>query len=117
MRKCVTSLALAGLMAGLCSLAAPGASAATGCEHIQNTFAYNECLAKQAPPRAQRARGPSRGGDPEGSVRGRAAVDPDAGLSARGVTINRKSSRRVTAVIDPWAGARAPSTTQRKRRR
>jgi hypothetical protein len=109
-------LVLAGLIAAPLAFGAPAAVAQAGCAHIQNTFAYNECLARQAPPRAERVRGPRRGGDPEASVRGRAA-DPDAGLATRGVSISRNSGRRVRAVIDPWSGARAPTTVARKKRR
>lgn len=100
---------------GLMSFVAPSVEAA-GCDHIKDTFAYNECLAKQAPPRAQRVRGASGGGDPESTVRSRRA-DPDAGFAARGVAIDRKGRGRVRAVIDPWAGARSPATTARKKRR
>ena len=94
-------------------LLVPAGVQAAGCEQIKDTFAYNECLARQAPPRAQRIRS-GRGGDPEGN-RVQRRADPDAGLAARGVTINRRSGRRVTATIDPWAGARS-AAPRRKRR-
>lgn len=87
---------------------------AQACEKIQNSFQYNECLAKSAPPRAQRA---SRGGgDPEASVPARrrgAAVAAESNVLP-GMTITRRTGRRVSATIDPWAGARGPA---RKRRR
>lgn len=88
--------------------------AAEACDKIQNSFQYNECLARSAPPRAQRAR--RGGGDPEASVPARRR-GPGATAQAEvlpGMTINRRSGRRVSATIDPWAGARAPV---RKRRR
>jgi hypothetical protein len=115
MRRALMVFAGAGSLFCLMSLSAPAAIAA-GCDHIKDTFAYNECLAKQAPPRAQRVRGASGGADPESSVRSRGA-DPNAGLAARGVSIDRKGRGRVRAVIDPWAGARTPVTTARKKRR
>lgn len=105
------------LIAAMTSLAAAPAAAQTGCDHIKDTFAFNECLAKQAPPRAQRVRGASGGADPESTVRSRRA-DPEAGFAARGVAIDRRGRGRVRATIDPWAGARAPTATaQRKKRR
>ena len=84
-----------------------GAEARTGCEHLQNPFAYNECLAKSAPPAASRA--PRAKGDPEASVRERRRARPSA-HPANGVVVSRGGSgRRVRAVIDPWAGVRAPA--------
>ena len=103
------------MLLALCASASAGdARAASECEKIQSPFAYNECLARQAPPRAQRA--PRAGGDPEASVRRRG---PSASAEApqNGVRISRRSGRRVSATIDPWAGARTPSTSPRKRRR
>lgn len=89
------------------------AFAAAECDKIQSTFAYNECLARQAPQRAQRA--PRAGGDPEASVRRRGnAIAPEA--PQNGVHISRRTGRRVSATIDPWAGTRSPASPRKRRR-
>lgn len=96
-------------------VSAPAARAAGGCEHITNAFAYNECLARQGPQRGQRAPSASSGEDPESTVRGRArglshVSEPEGG---NGVVIQRRTGRRVSATIDPWAGQRGPSRRRR----
>jgi hypothetical protein len=92
-------------------LAQSPAMAAANCESIKDVFAYNECLAKSAPPVAARPKGGTGAENPEATVRGRSG---DQGAE-NGVRITRQS-KRVSAVIDPWAGARAP-VGQKKRRR
>ena len=86
------------------------------CEGINNAFAYNECLAKQAPQRGHRAPRVTSG-DPEASVverrgrrstRGRYAAETGAG----GVSISRRHGR-TSAVIDPWGGVRGKARRRR----
>lgn len=89
------------------------AYAASDCDRLQSPFAYNECLARQAPQRAQRV--PRTSGDPEASVRRRGgAIAPEA--PGNGVSISRRSGRRVSATIDPWAGARSTGPARKRRR-
>lgn len=92
--------------------------AQAACEGISNAFAYNECLAKQAPQRGHRA--PRVTGDPEASVveRGsrRSRRGAFAGQSEAGVSISRRNGRS-NAVIDPWGGVRNSGGTRSGRRR
>ncbi|WP_284178302.1 hypothetical protein [Rhabdaerophilum sp. SD176] len=93
--------------------------ALAACEGISNAFAYNECLAKQAPQRGQRAPRVTSG-DPEASVihrRGRNSrrANPDAGLSGIGGIEMTRRNGRTSAVIDPWSGVR-PATRGKRRR-
>ena len=104
-------------MAIAASFSLPTTGFAQSCDTISNPFQYNECLARQAPGAASRGSRTRSAADPETTVRGRrgvATVDPDAGLQNRGISINRKSSRRVQAVIDPWQGARSAAPTRPK---
>lgn len=98
-------------------LAFSGHARAASCEHISNAFQYNECLANQAPPKAQSVRR-GAGGDPEQTVRqGRrrgGGMAPAEG--SQGLTISR-SGGRVRATIDPWSGMRSPGTSGKRRRR
>lgn len=89
------------------------AEAAGSCESIQDAFAYNQCLARSTPPRAQQGR--RRGARaPEAQNRGEANGDwRSAEQSERGVHITRRRGERVKAVIDPWAGARGPARRRR----
>lgn len=90
------------------------AMAAGNCESIKDVFAYNECLARSAPPVAARTRGGTGAEDPEATVRGGGR---NAGpVDDRGVSITRQS-KRVSAVIDPWAGARTPATGRQGKKR
>lgn len=112
---------LAGLfVALLAAVSAPQAArAATNCEAIQNPFQYNECLARQAPGQAARGgrrAGGTGGADPESSVpsRRRSAIAPQLQDNS-GVAIRRSTGRRVSAAIDPWAGARSPAPKKKRR--
>lgn len=103
----------------LCGLALMASPAAASCEGISNAFAYNECLAKQAPARSQRAPRVTAG-DPEESVinrRGRGPrrtlFGPDSSAMS-GVELTRRNGR-TSAVIDPWNGVR-PATRGKRRR-
>lgn len=119
MAKChAASRLLLGMLtlAGLTMVSSPALAA---CEGISNAFAYNECLAKQAPQRGQRAPRVTSG-DPEASVihrRGRNTrhAGPDAGLSGIGGIEMTHRNGRTSAVIDPWSGVR-PATRGKRRR-
>lgn len=91
---------------------------AAACDHLTNAFQYNECLAKQAPPKAQSVRR-GAGGDPEQTVR-QGRRRGGSGLAAReggnGLLISR-SGGRVQATIDPWSGMRSTGTGSRRKRR
>ncbi len=103
-------------LSGLAFVSSPALAA---CEGISNAFAYNECLARQAPARGKRAPRATNG-DPEETVinRGRgprrSLFGNDAG-SINGVELSRRNGR-TSAVIDPWGGVR-PSASERRRRR
>ncbi len=93
-------------------------SAAENCEQYQSPFQYNECLARQAPGKAQRSsRTTGTGGaDPEASVPARRR-NAGAGTEARsGVALQRHRSGRVRAVIDPWSGSRSVTASKKRRR-
>lgn len=93
-------------------------SAAENCEKFQSPFQYNECLARQAPGKAQRSsRTVGTGGaDPESTVPARRR-NAGAGNAARsGVALQRHSRGRVRAVIDPWSGARSVTAGKKRRR-
>lgn len=97
---------------------APLDQAWASCEGINNAFAYNECLAKQAPQRGHRAPRVTSG-DPEASVverRGRRSTrgryTSESGLG--GVSLTRRNGR-TSAVIDPWGGVRGKGTGRRRR--
>lgn len=111
----------AGLLAALLAVIAvpQPALAASNCETIQNPFQYNECLAKQAPgpaARGGRRAGGTGGADPEASVpsRRRHTIVPQPQDNS-GVAIRRSTGRRVSATIDPWAGARSPAPKKKRR--
>ena len=107
------------LVFGLAVAPAP-ALAQSQCDSIKNAFAYNECLAKSAPPRSSSARRGTGTDDPESTVRGRSrrlgAAAPDQPQVSNGVAISRGRGRRVSAVIDPWAGARSAGPSRKRRR-
>jgi hypothetical protein len=110
------------LLAGLVLLGAGfiARPALAACEGISNAFAYNECLAKQAPQRGVRAPRVTSG-DPEDSVvhrRGRNArrAGADSGLSGIGGIEMTRRNGRTSAVIDPWSGVRPPAGQKRRRR-
>ena len=94
-------------------------SAHAACEGINNAFAYNECLAKQAPKRGVRAPRVTSG-DPEASVVERRGRRSARGLNAGpeevgGITISRRQGRS-SAVIDPWGGIRSSKGRKSRRR-
>lgn len=104
------------LVFGLAVAPAP-ALAQSQCDSIKNAFAYNECLAKAAPPRASSARRGTGTDDPESTVRGRSRrMGVAAPEQQNGVAISRGRGRRVSAVIDPWAGARSTGPSRKRRR-
>lgn len=93
-------------------------AAAENCEQYQSPFQYNECLARQAPGKAQRSsRTVGTGGaDPEASVPARRR-NVGADTEARsGMALQRNSRGRVRAVIDPWSGARSVTVGKKRRR-
>jgi hypothetical protein len=111
----------AGLLAALLAVtsAPQPVLAAQNCDAIQNPFQYNECLARQAPgpaARGGRRAGGTGGADPEASVpsRRRSAIAPQIQDNS-GVAIRRSTGRRVSATIDPWAGARSPAPRKKRR--
>ena len=90
------------------------AYAQANCEAIKSPFAYNECLAKSAPPRSQPVPRGAAASDPEATVRGRGRRTVAMPEQPRhGVAISRGQGRRVSAVIDPWAGVRRPAKRRR----
>ncbi len=103
----------------LCGLALMASPAAAACEGISNAFAYNECLAKQAPARGQRAPRVTSG-DPEDSVVNRRGRGPRRALSGHespgrgGVELTRRNGR-TSAVIDPWGSVRPAAGRKRRR--
>ncbi|MCA0405801.1 MAG: hypothetical protein LCH39_06595 [Proteobacteria bacterium] len=98
-------------------VAVSGEAQAGPCDHITNAFQYNECLAKQAPPKAQSVRR-GGGGDPEQTVRNgrrRGGTAMRGSEGGNGLLISR-SGGRVQATIDPWSGMRSTGSGKRKRR-
>ncbi len=93
-------------------------SAAENCEQYQSPFQYNECLARQAPGKAQRSsRTAGTGGaDPEATVPARRRNAVSGSEARSGVALQRHSRGRVRAVIDPWSGARSVTTAKKRRR-
>lgn len=114
----IRQIALAGLSGLMLAVLATEAEAA--CEGITNAFAYNECLAKQAPQRGVRAPRVTSG-DPEASVVERRGRRSGRALRGRGedagggVTISRRQGRS-SAVIDPWGGVRSNANRRSRRR-
>jgi hypothetical protein len=104
------------LLAIVALLMMPEAAWAEDCEKIQSPFAYNECLARSAPPVASKVTRGEAVSDPESTVKERPRRSKRYATRARnpaGVNISRRSSRRVSATIDPWASTR---TSAKKRR-
>ena len=104
------------LLAIVALLTVPAAAWAEDCEKIQSPFAYNECLARSAPPVASKVTRGEAASDPESTVKERPRRSKRSAARARtpaDVQISRRSSRRVSATIDPWAGTRAPAKKKR----
>lgn len=106
-------------LAGAAQIAGTSLAAAReNCEQFQSPFQYNECLARQAPGKAQRSsRTAGTGGaDPEATVPARRR-NAGAGTEAHsGIALQRHSRGRVRAVIDPWSGARSVTAGKKRRR-
>jgi hypothetical protein len=105
--------ALIGIVLGFSSPLLIVSRAEAACEGITNAFIYNECLAREGPQKRTRAPRAGRGADPEATVTGRARRGRSV-EDGQGITISRRSGRRVKAVIDPWSGVRSGKVQRSK---